>query len=314
MRHNVRMKKPFAFFDGRFLSASDVAVPLNDTGLVLGAAVTEQLRTFSGRLFHLDDHLKRLEHSLEIVGIDPGYRRGQLANAAERLSGFNLSEIRQRDDLGLCIFVTPGPYPTLNDGRAGDPLVCMHTYRLPFRLWADKYESGVSLVTTNVQQVSPSNWPPELKCRSRMHYYLADRAAAAKEPGARALLLDADGHALEASTANIVLYYKDSGLIAPPHEKVLPGISLAALYELAESLGIPHQERDLSPDDVARADEVLLTSTPYCLLAVTKFNGQPVKGGQPGEVFRKLIAAWSEKVGFGIIKQAKRFADRNHFQ
>ena len=58
MRHNVRMKKPFAFFDGRFLSASDAAVPLNDTGLVLGAAVTEQLRTFSGRLFHLHVHYK----------------------------------------------------------------------------------------------------------------------------------------------------------------------------------------------------------------------------------------------------------------
>jgi branched-subunit amino acid aminotransferase/4-amino-4-deoxychorismate lyase len=312
MRHNVRMKKPFAFVNGRFLSASDVAVPLNDTGLVLGAAVTEQLRTFSGRLFHLDDHLKRLGRSLDIVGIDPGLGRGQLANAAERLSGFNLSEIRQRDDLGLCIFVTPGPYPTLSDGRAGDPLVCMHTYPLPFKLWAEKYESGASLVTTDVQQVSPSSWPPALKCRSRMHYYLADRAAALKEPGSRALLLDADGHVLEASTANVVLYYEAEGLVAPPHEKVLPGISLAVLYELAESLGIPHQERELTPDDVARADEVLLTSTPFCLMPVTRFNGQPVTTGQPGHVFRKLIAAWSEKVGFDIAEQAVRFAARNH--
>ena len=33
------------------------------------------------------------------------------------------------------------------------PLVCMHTYPLPFHLWADKYRTGQSLVVTDVQQV-----------------------------------------------------------------------------------------------------------------------------------------------------------------
>jgi branched-subunit amino acid aminotransferase/4-amino-4-deoxychorismate lyase len=305
------MLRPFAFRNREFLSERDVAVPLSDAGFVLGTTVTEQLRTFGGRLFHLDDHLRRLQQSLQIVGIDAGMTRGQLASAAGRLTALNVSEVRQRDDLGLSIFVTPGPFPTLTDGKTGEPLVCMHTYKLPFALWSEKYESGQALVTTDVRQVATNNWPPALKCRSRMHYWLADRAAAARQPGARALLQDADGFILETSSANVLVYFESEGLVSPPREKVLPGISLAVLSELAGQLGIPHSERDLTPDDVSHADEVLICSTPYCLLPVTQFNGQPIADSRPGEVFRKLLSGWSAKVGIDIAKQARQFANRD---
>ena len=305
------MQRPFAFRNGEFISEHEAAVPLNDAGFVLGATLTEQLRTFGGRLFHLEDHLQRLERSLQIVGIDPGMSRGQMANVAEQLIGFNSSDIQEHDDLGLSIFVTPGPYAALNDGKSGEPLVCMHTYRLPFCQWVEKYEFGQALAATDVQQISAKNWVPELKCRSRMHYWLADRAAAAKQPGARALLQDAEGFVLETSSANLVIYHTDDGLISPPREKVLPGISLAVLLALADELGVSHHERELTADDVARADEVLVSSTPYCVLAVTQFNGQPIGDGRPGEIFRATLAAWSAKVGFDIVDQARRFATRD---
>ena len=58
-----------------------------------------------------------------------------------------------------------------------------------------------------------------------MHYWLADRAATQIEPGAKAVLLDQQDHVLEATSANILVHYKDEGLVTPPVEKVLPGIS-----------------------------------------------------------------------------------------
>jgi branched-subunit amino acid aminotransferase/4-amino-4-deoxychorismate lyase len=66
----------------------------------------------------------------------------------------------------------------------------------------------------------------------------------------------------------------------------------------------------LVPDDLAVADEVLLTSTPWCLLPVTRFEGRPVGRGEPGPVFRRLLTAWSEMVGIDIAAQADRFAAR----
>jgi len=303
------MDQPEVFLNGRWIPASAAAVPLGDAGFVLGATVAEQLRTFHGKVFHLEDHLARLQHSLQIVGIDPGMTIDQFAEVARELVARNHRLLAPGDDLGLSIFVTPGTYPAYLNAAAQRPTVCLHTYPLPFRLWAEKYRTGQALVTTDVEQISPRCWPPALKCRSRMHYYLADCRAAAAEPGARALLQDPDGFVTETSTAN-VLVYTSLGLISPPSTKILHGISLAVIVELAEGLGISTLERDLRPEDVASADEVLLGSTPLCLLPVTRFNGRPIGDGKPGAVFGRLAAAWSALVGLDIVRQAEQFAGR----
>jgi branched-chain amino acid aminotransferase len=107
-----------------------------------------------------------------------------------------------------------------------------------------------------------------------------------------------------------VVFRSPEGLISPPPEKILRGISLAVLVELARGLGIATVYRDLRPQEVASADEVLLTSTPVCLLPVTRFEGHPIGDGRPGEVFRGLLAAWSELVGVDIAGQAESLARR----
>ena len=328
------MEEPLAFLNGQWIPASAAAVPVDDAGFVQGTAVAEQLRTFGGKLFRLDDHLARLAHSLEIVGVEPGMTLDQLAGIAEELAARNHALLPPGDDLGLSIVVTPGVYPTFapvaggadipvcreergalgrqeclpHRDKNGGPTVCLHTYRLPFHLWAEKYREGQRLVTTGVEQVSERCWPPALKCRSRMHYYLADRQAAAIDPQARALLLDAQGFVTEASTANVLIYRAGEGLISPPLPKILRGISLSVVAELAGRLGIPFGERDLTIDDVASADEVLLTSTSVCILPVTQLNGRPIGSGRPGKAFSDLMAAWSEMVGLDIVAQAERQA------
>ena len=65
----------------------------------------------------------------------------------------------------------------------------------------------------DVEQTSPRSLPRDLKCRSRMHYYLADLHAHRTDPAARAVLLDSDGTILEATTANILIYSASQGLL-----------------------------------------------------------------------------------------------------
>ncbi|MBN2473462.1 MAG: aminotransferase class IV [Pirellulales bacterium] len=304
------MDEPQAFLNGRWIPASAAVVPVADTGFTLGATVAEQVRTFAGRLFRLDDHLARLQRSLQIVGVDPGMTIGQFADVARDLVARNHRLLAAGDDLGLSVFVTPGTYRAYAEHGSAGPTVCLHTYPLPFHLWVEKYGSGQSLVTTDVEQVPSRCWPPALKCRSRMHYYLADRQAAVIEAGSRALLLDAEGHVTETSTANVVTYVSGEGLISPPESRILRGISLATLLDLAQELGIPVLQRDLKCETVAAADEVLLGSTPLCLLPVTRLNGRPIGDGKPGAVFRRLLTAWGELVGIDIAGQAERFARR----
>jgi branched-subunit amino acid aminotransferase/4-amino-4-deoxychorismate lyase len=304
-----------AYLNGKLVPATQAVVPVYDAGFVLGTTVAEQLRTFGGRLFRLEPHLARLQHSLDVVGVDLGPSMAELGEAAEDLAAKNHALGDPGDDLGLSIFVTPGPYSTMAamvgaDAHRG-PLVCMHTYPLPFSLWADKYRTGQSLVVTDIQQVPPSCWPVELKCRSRMHYYLADLQARRIEPGARALLLDADGYVLEASSANLCIFRREEGLVSPPQEKILPGVSIAVIAELGRSLEIPFSHRDLTVDQLLQADEVLLCSTSPCVWPVLRLNGQTIGRGTPGETLQRLLTAWSELAGLNIQSQAERFAQRS---
>ena len=90
-------------------------------------------------------------------------------------------------------------------------------------------------------------------------------------------------------------------MISPPLEKILHGISLAVTFEIAGCLGIPCQKRDLTVEDLATADEIILTSTPMCLLPVTRLNGRPISGGRPGEISQKLLTAWGKTAGLDIV-------------
>lgn len=302
--------EPLAYLNGHFIPASKLSIPVFDAGFVQGVTIAEQLRTFGGRLFRLEEHLRRLERSLHVVGI-PDVDALGLASAAEELAERNHKLLAEGDDLGLCLFVTPGPYFAMAMDAEIAPTVAMHTFPVPFQVWADKYANGQRLAVVDVRQVPGNCWPIELKCRSRMHYYLADRAARQADPSARALLLDQDGFVTEASTANVVIFRQDEGLVSPPQEKILPGVSVATLQDLATELGLQFRHRDLTVEDVRASDEVILTSTSPCLLPVSAIDGQSIGAQMPGNIFTQAIAAWSELVGIDITEQARRFADRD---
>jgi branched-chain amino acid aminotransferase len=298
-----------AWANGRFVAAADLAVPVGDAGFVLGATVTEQLRTFHGQLFLVSEHLQRLAASLAAVGVEPGISADTLADAAAQVAASHVigGDPATSGDVGLVIFVTPGDLPAQHVGRGSAPRVMIHAFPLAHVLWAHAYEQGVALRSVTVQQVPEACWPLHAKVRSRLHYFLADREAHAAEPGARAVVAHADGRISETSTANVAIVV-DGTVLSPPATDALPGVSLAFARRLAEREGIAWRERPLTAADLAAGAEILLTSTPSCILPATRFDGRPVGSGAPGPVYRRLLAAWSADVGLDIAAQSRRHA------
>lgn len=304
------MDEPIAFLNGEYIPQSQLGISVLDSGFVLGVTIAEQIRTFRGQVFRAEDHLRRLWRSLEILNLQIALSPDKLLSVIDRVRQHNHRLLDPQDDLGVSVFVTPGRYP----GYAGPgpiiPTVCVHTYPLPFCLWAEKYRSGQQVAISRIRQVPTNCWPRELKCRSRMHYFLAEQEAQRQYPGSRAILLDHDDLVTEAATANVIICDQEGRLFAPPLTRTLPGISLKVISELAATLGIPFEYRPLTVADLKAAREILLTSTPYCILPVTELNGQPVGDGKPGIFFTKLISAWSELVGIAIVAQAEMFSQR----
>lgn len=306
------MAGEIAWLDGHFLPRDSFAIPAGDAGFVMGATVTEQLRTFAGRLFLPEPHAERLGRSLELVGLAPVVAVAEIMQAAAAVAAHNHAILPRLPegpppDLGLVIFVTAGDQASQHGGRAGLPRVGIHSFPLAFGMWAAAYDRGVILRSVSVAQVPDACWPLAAKVRSRLHYFLADREAAATEPGARAVLAHADGRISETSTANVAIVCAGR-IAAPPPADALAGVSLGFARELATGLGIAWEERSLRQADLAAADEILLTSTPNCLVPATRFDGRPVGAGRPGSACRRLLAAWSEAAGIDIAAQARHHA------
>ncbi len=80
--------------------------------------------------------------------------------------------------------------------------------------------------------------------------------------------------------------------------------------DLARQLNIPIVEEDLQPYDLYTADEAFFSTTPWCVLPITKADNRQVADGKPGPVTQQLLAAWSEMVGLDIVDQADRFSGK----
>ena len=292
------------YLNGNWIPNSELHVAVDDAGFLLGATVTERLRTFGHRVFRLEAHLERLRNSLNIIGLDRVTICDQVGTAVAEFIRRNQSLMQPGDDWAIVAFATPGV------AGSGRPTVCVHGFPLPFKSWAAQFETGVSVVISPIRQIPANSLPPELKCRSRMHYYLADREAAARQPGSRAILLDQDGHIAEGTTANVVIYRDGEGLVSPPHDNILLGVSLGVVQELAGKLNIPFISRPLTVDDFRSADETILASTSICVLPIVECERKPIGSGKPGPVYRQLLSAWNELVGLDIAAQARQYATR----
>jgi branched-subunit amino acid aminotransferase/4-amino-4-deoxychorismate lyase len=297
--------EPLAYLNGRLLRSSHAHIAVYDAGVVMGATVSEQTRTFGKKLFRLRDHLDRLFHSLHVAGLHIDLTIDDLTAISEELVAYNGRLIRDRDELGLIHFISAGErsvYAAPGVPTRAGPTICAHTYRLPFQQWAKKMRQGAHLITPTVRQMSPACWDPAMKCRSRMHYYLADKEAQAADPDAIALLLDLEGRVTETNAANFLMV-QSGEILSPPREYILPGISRDTVIEMAKDIGIPFIERDVREDDFAQAEEAFLSSTGFCLMPVTRINRAAIGNGNPGAVYRRLIAEWSRKVGVDIVEQ-----------
>lgn len=309
------MTEPTAWLNGSYLPFSQAALPVWDMGVVGGAAVTEMLRTFRHVPFRLEEHLDRLFASIRSVGFAPEITRDGLRDVVQSVVARNAALIPAGHDLGVIAFVTSGGNLTYL-GAAGRELarkctVCVHTFPLPFELWADRYEAGVHLVTPATKALPADVIDPQIKFRSRLHWQLADREARLADPAAMALLLDRDGYVTEAGTGNVVAVQGDR-LLTPSHVRSLAGISLQVVEELAPAMGCHVVRGGWTLHDFERASEIFLTSTPNCLLPVTRLNSVSVGDGRSGPLTRRLLAAWSESVGMDIVAQMRQgAADRS---
>jgi branched-chain amino acid aminotransferase len=292
------------YINGALLPRDQAKISVFDAAVMLGDTVTESTRTFGHRPFKLDQHIRRLYQSLKVTRIDPGMTADEMHALSLRVLAANQDLLDPDDDCWLVHNISrglsvAGADPTIQRSPA---TIIIFTSPMILTDWAGFYTEGCHAVTPMSRAMPAQALDARIKNRSRMAYTLAEIEVKLVDPRAQGILLDIDGNIAENKGGNFFIV-ADGVLKTPTTRNALAGISRATVLELAAQLDIPARETDLQPYDVYTADEAFFTSTPYCIMPATRFNGLPVGDGKVGAITKRLLAGWSELVGVDIVAQ-----------
>jgi branched-subunit amino acid aminotransferase/4-amino-4-deoxychorismate lyase len=307
--HNAahEIKGPIGYLRGQYVAEQDMRLPVSDLGFVHGAAVVETLRTFRHVLFKPEQHWERLEESIRCLGIDPAPVLNDVRRHAPEILKHNAACVDADTELSMIVFVTAGPNPGYLGVIPPDdkkPTLGIHTFPMTFELWYKEWEAGQKLWVTSIPAMPSEIISPEIKYRSRLHWYLADLEAAAISPGTRALLRNSNGCVTETSIGNIIM--TKGKTLYTPGRTALWGVSLDTVISLALAhVGPVIFLEGMTLESLHEADEVFVTSTSSCMMHVQSVQGQQIGDGKQGPIFKKLLAAWSELVQVDIAQQIR---------
>ena len=292
------MPELIAYLNGEYVPVSQCKIPVMDIGVTSGASVTDMTRTFHHQLFRLEEHVDRFFAAAKHNYLTIPHSRKEVCEISRKLIELN-KEVYPECEFGMCYYVTPGvSYVYAGSAVPAGPLqptYCQHVFPLPFTAWKNYYVNGANLITSPIPHIPPQCISPRGKHRNRLHMQVGGRIVAAMDPTAMPIYLDQFGNITETGGSNFVIY-KDGVVYSPKRRNILWGISLQTTKELVEAMGIPFIEEDIMIYDVVNADEAWITTTPYCLAPVTKFNGQPIGDGT-NPMFHKILKAWGDMVG-----------------
>tara|TARA_B110000879_G_C11171424_1_gene513744 strand:- start:692 stop:1603 length:912 start_codon:yes stop_codon:yes gene_type:complete len=294
------------YISGEMMLESQARISIFDSAVMLGDTATESTRTFGHIPFKLAEHVDRLFKSLKVMRIDPGCDAAQMLRITQDVLKANLQCYTPDQDCWIVHNISRGLSIAGSDPTktASGATVMIFTQPMDLRSWAGFYTSGCHAVTAMSRAVPAQSLDARIKNRSRLAYTLAEAELKLVDPAAQGVILDIYGNVSENKGGNIFVV-SDGVLKTPTTANCLAGMSRATALELAADLGIPTEETILQPYDLATADEVFFTSTPYCIMPTTRFNGMDVGDGQVGGVTKRLLGAWSARVGVDIQKQGE---------
>ncbi|MEO8360280.1 MAG: aminotransferase class IV, partial [Vicinamibacteria bacterium] len=263
---------------------------VTDNGFVFGDSAYETLRTYGGRPFELDRHLRRLRRSIGLLGFDLKTSDGELRARIDACLAF-----AGNAESYLRVIVSRGVGDmSYRFERIPEPTVAM--YVKPLDTTNDSlYEKGAAAVIVSIRRNPIEALNPAIKASNLLNNALATREAYAK--GAfEAILLNTRGEVAEGAGSNVFIV-KEGRLLTPPLScGLLAGITRELVLEIAAASGQAHEERVLAAADLANADELFVTSTLKELAPITTLDGAPVGDGSVGPVSRALLAAFRARI------------------
>ena len=262
------------YLNGRFLPLKEARISVLDRGFLFGDGVYEVIPAYGGRLFRLDEHLSRLESSLDQVRIRPPLTHQEWQTILDRL----LPDDRDRS---VYLQVTRGVAEKRDHAMPAKPTPTV------FAMSSDLETPYDVLVGVGAITLDDTRWK---LCQIKAITLLANillRQEAVDRNCAEAILIR-DGVVSEGAASNVFAVIDDVLVTPPKSHDLLPGITRDLVLELAHANAIEAREETISAETLSVADEIWLTSSTREILPVVELDGKSVGDGTPGPIWRRM--------------------------
>lgn len=248
-----------------------------DRGIFFGDGVYEVLRSYDGRIFALEDHLRRFAGSLAAIGI----------------TGLDIDLIRSRvlkafEDAGIAnakiyFHVTRGSAPRNHLPQAN--------LQPNFFLTVTELQDNPASKANGIAVSTHPDWRwkrCDIKSLNLLPNIMA-RSDAAKKGCGEAIFVDDAGLITEGAGSAFFAVIGQTLQTAPLTANILPSITRDFVVKAADKVGLKVVEKSLTPQQASAADELFIAVTTQDIVPVVKFDGKVIADGKPGKYVKLLI-------------------------
>jgi branched-chain amino acid aminotransferase len=283
------------WMNGKLVPFKDAKVHVLTHALHYSTAVFEGIRCYNtpngSAIFRLPEHVDRLFNSAKLYGMKIRYTKKQIIEAiikTVKASGLKECYIRP---IAYCGYGTMGLTPTLN--KVDVSISCWEWKMGESK--AGKF-SGAKCKISEWIRIDSRSQPMQSKCAANYSNAALARVEALKNGYDEAIMLNYSGKVAEGSAENIFIV-KNGMIKTPPLDAdILNGITRDSLIRLIRSDGIKLIEKNITVNELLKADEVFMTGTAAEVKSVTKIDRTSIGKGKPGIITKTLQKSFMDIV------------------
>lgn len=261
----------YCFKNGDIVPYEDAVVHVSDLGLLRSYAAFDYLRTYDGRPFRLNDHLKRFRNSARGLKLQLNYSDEAIGDIIVDLLGRS-----GLPEAGFRLVITGGNSP--DSITTVEPNFLITTEKLP-QYPPVYWERGVKLITNEYMRDVPD-------VKSTGYLNAIKLMPLVRQQAAHDILYCHDGKVLELTRDNFFLF--KGGVLVTPRENILLGITRMVLLELCRGV-IPVEERVVRTSELGQASEAFLSGTTKGVMPVVRVDDTVIGDGKVGPNTRRLM-------------------------
>ena len=277
--------------NGKIADAQHAVISVFDHGFLYGEGIYETLRTYRGRPFLFDRHMRRLRASAGMLALPVPLTDAEIGGRfAETMEAAGLGKGREAY---IRILITRG-VGELSYDPAATPQPSVVVIVKPHEELAEEvYARGVTVALVPIVRNHPGSVNPLIKSNNLLNNALAMQEAV-RRGAFEAVMRNYRGELAECTTSNLFVVKSGVALTPPLDAGLLAGITREFLFEVGADLGIPVREAVLRDDDLLRADEAFLTSTTREIVPIVRVDDRQIADAAPGPVTNALLQGYRQ--------------------